>query len=1032
MKTRQNILTTSIAKRNARVRLFLLGSSLLAAPVTHAQLLWDANNTGALQTDGTATWNAANQWWDGTANVTWNSGTPDSANIGNSGTGGTISLGGNITAATISFNTFSGTYTIQGTTNTLTVNSGITITGTAGNVTFRGTAAGTPLTLAGAGGITMDDAGLLTLRENVTTSYTGTTQINNGVVLLNAGSKPTGNFYLNGGMVTDYFQQTGVFSSGLGTGANQIRIHGASGFGAGNATSTWRIGASGSTLVWGASGEGTATGHFNPTTFKLRAPQADNNGPSIFGTPNIDNRLDLNSGSRTIEVLIGSSNIGASRATIDDGIQDTGATGSLTKTGGGMLIIGGTTATWGGSTTVSAGILDIGGNNENNIGGGSARNITVAANAGVKFSALSNAVLNRIVETTDEIGVMTGATSNNLDFSSSTGANLPNAFLGNYATNGSKMEYSGTITPGSGGYKLGALGNSGLLGMTNSAPMTGANALTIGTGSAQLVGDKTFTGNTSIRNGARLGLAAFTGGSVSRALQNSVLDVGSVSNTGTIWIHNTVVGEITGSAATTSAVFGGLTGSRNLTSVYSTTTGANNSLAQAVTAITGFTLNTGTGVNVTYTGAIGGFGTGASAGINGASTLTKTGSGTQALGGASTYTGGTTISDGKLIAQGNNAALGTGSVSVANIATLQLNNDLADNIQLSIANAITGAGTLEFAASNVPSTTDRNRISVGSLSGFTGNISVLANGNFGNFTDNGTTNQNLTIAAGGYMSIAGVNNSSAFNVGFGKLDGGGTIIRNVSTNSTSTLTLGNGDATGGNFSGSIEGASIDTNSGTFNSNGLIAVTKVGTGTQTLSGTNTYAGATNVNAGTLFVNGSISGSISTTVNATGTLGGSGTVGALIVNGGTLAPGNSPGILNAGNTTFSGGTAAFEINGTTVATNYDQLNVTGTVGFTADTALTISLGYTPAMNDSFTLISNDSTDTISLGGFGFTNAGDQLTEGELFSVGLQAYTISYAGGSNSNDVVLTAVPEPGSALMLVGGLATLLGFRRRRTS
>lgn len=179
----------------------------------------------------------------------------------------------------------------------------------------------------------MNGSGVLSMRENIVTNYTGQTRINNGVVQLNAGSKSTGNFYLDGGMLTDYYRQTGVFSSGLGTGANQIQSYGSSG--AGNANSTWTIGVTGSTLDRGASGEGTATGFFNPTEFKLRSPQGDNNGASIWGTPVLDNRLDLNSGSRTFRVHLGSGNIIASRATIDDGIQDTRDAGSLTLTGGG-------------------------------------------------------------------------------------------------------------------------------------------------------------------------------------------------------------------------------------------------------------------------------------------------------------------------------------------------------------------------------------------------------------------------------------------------------------------------------------------------------------------------------------------------------------------------------------------------------------------------------------------------------------------------------------------------------------------------
>jgi autotransporter-associated beta strand protein len=70
--------------------------------------------------------------------------------------------------------------------------------------------------------------------------------------------------------------------------------------------------------------------------------------------------------------------------------------------------------------------------------------------------------------------------------------------------------------------------------------------------------------------------------------------------------------------------------------------------------------------------------------------------------------------------------------------------------------------------------------------------------------------------------------------------------------------------------------------------------KSGTGAVVLSGTNTYGGSTSITGGLLTVNGSIASSSGLTVGAAGTVGGSGTLPATIVNG-TVAPNNPEGFL-----------------------------------------------------------------------------------------------------------------------------------------
>jgi hypothetical protein len=158
----------------------------------------------------------------------------------------------------------------------------------------------------------------------------------------------------------------------------------------------------------------------------------------------------------------------------------------------------------------------------------------------------------------------------------------------------------------------------------------------------------------------------------------------------------------------------------------------------------------------------------------------------------------------------------------------------------------------------------------------------------------------------------------------------------------------------------------------------------------------------------YINGFLSASEGVVVSSTGTLGGSGTIDGPVVaeSGATVAPGNSPGILNTGDFTFAdGATFEVEIGGTTAGNtnnDHDQLNVTGTVTIGDNVTLDTQqfLTFVPTSGDEFTIINNDGSDAVS-----GTFAG--LPEGSLVGnfMGLgRAATISYVGG-DGNDVVLT---------------------------
>jgi len=332
---------------------------------------------------------------------------------------------------------------------------------------------------------------------------------------------------------------------------------------------------------------------------------------------------------------------------------------------------------------------------------------------------------------------------------------------------------------------------------------------------------------------------------------------------------------------------------------------------------------------------------------------------------------------------------------------------------------------------------------------------LILSGN--NSTGSGGSTNSVTVSAGtlqmGVATALGSGNTvfvgsgtsfdlNAFDqmiAGLNDRSGSGGTITNAGA-SGKILTLGGGGTY--SFSGALTAPSLP----------RLGITKSGSGTQTLSGISTYTGTTNINNGTLRVNGSLD-SLLVNVN-TGTLEGSGngsttgklagavTVGDAILTSSardaTLSPGGSGiGTLLTGNLTFkSDGIYTAQTDGTTSGTG-DQTAVTGTVALGAGIAALNTNYSTGSMSDGqrYFILVNDGTDAVSgyFAGLQDLNGSISLDDPIVATFDTFTMRISYTGDfttnslTGGNDVVLYA-PEPASLGLFA--LPVMAGLSRRR--
>jgi autotransporter-associated beta strand protein len=253
--------------------------------------------------------------------------------------------------------------------------------------------------------------------------------------------------------------------------------------------------------------------------------------------------------------------------------------------------------------------------------------------------------------------------------------------------------------------------------------------------------------------------------------------------------------------------------------------------------------------------------------------------------------------------------------------------------------------------------------------------------------------QRLTVGGGGMTRLSGAARSVT------------TIGDQSYSDALDVLADTTFTASGGSLTSS-GGLDLNTGAGVVNAAGTISgaisgsgsLRKAGAGTLRLSAGNPFAGTLVQAEGKLEVTGATpSASVSLTG---GTLAGSGPVGAVTGSGGTLAPGLTSGLLStAGLALGSSDTVALGLDGPVAGSGHDQLRVTGPVALGGAT-LSVSLGFSPALDERFTLVDNDGTDAVT-----GTFAG--LPEGAILDLQGLHFTLSYAGGTDDNDVTLTRV-------------------------
>ncbi|HAB5828152.1 TPA_asm: autotransporter outer membrane beta-barrel domain-containing protein [Salmonella enterica subsp. enterica] len=361
--------------------------------------------------------------------------------------------------------------------------------------------------------------------------------------------------------------------------------------------------------------------------------------------------------------------------------------------------------------------------------------------------------------------------------------------------------------------------------------------------------------------------------------------------------------------------------------------------------------------------------------ISGSGQVVKSGDGALTLSGANSYSGGTLISDGTLIA-GRVDVLGSGDVT--DNATLEMNTGGTFSNTISGSGQVVKSGDKTLTLSGVNTYIGGTLISGGTL--LASNVEALGTGSVAN---NATLELNTSgdfdnaIGGSGKVEKSG---DDALTLSGSNTYTGGTLISGGTLVASNVEALGTGDVT--------DNATLALNAGgdfTNNIGGTGRVEKSGDKTLTLSGSNTYTGGTLISSGTLVANDvNALGTGDVTDNATLALNTGGDFDNAISGSGKVEKSGDETLTLSGSNTYTGGTTIND--GTLIATSVDAL---GSGDVTDNAVLELNTGgdFTNNISGSGQVVKSGD-ETLTLSGTNSYTDGTLISGGTLVATNLEA--------------------------------------------